>query len=415
MEPAPAFEEIHYGFKKLTQSNWCEPSVPQFFPGRTEENWIKDVMEPALIDAVPEEVRRMFEVARGSILYGWFFYPLLTLAPEQIYRVQEAAIRERCKSAGIPTETPPKKNGDVMPRNFGHLLGELRVRGLLPEDESDAWENVRKIRNHVSHPQTQSINVPSAAIMTVQVAARRINQLFSDNPNYYSFRGGRVRRNTGLDQQNRNLPVVAGIDVGGERRGFHLVALKGAAIQSTWTTHDAAEAAAWCVNQGVCLVGVDAPSGWSQGIDGKLNSRAAERDINREGFRIFFTPERETGTKRKFSHWMLNGERLYAELVKHYPLYGGEPSTPARCCFETYPYIAACGLANRRMSAKNKNRDRREIIRSAGIEPVSLKNQDFVDAAICALVAYSVHIDYCTAYGDSQEGFILTPPLHFLA
>lgn len=413
MEPASVTECSHYGFKKLTVANWREPTVPLTFSGLTEERWIESVMEPTLIDAVPAEVRRMFEVARGSILYGWFFYPLLTLASEQIYRVQEAAIRERCKFAGIPTETIRKKDGEVTPRNFGRLLGDLRDKKLLPEDEADAWENVRLIRNHVSHPETQSINVPSAAIMTVQVAVRRINQLFSDNPSFHSYRGERVRRNTGLDQ-SRDFPIVAGIDVGGERRGFHLVASKGAAVQSTWETHDAAEAVAWCLKQGASLVGVDAPSGWSHGIDGEFASRVAERAINREGFRIFFTPTKEIGAERKFSQWMLNGERLYGELVKHYPLYRGESPAPARCCFETYPYIAACGLANKRMSAKNKNHDRREVIRSAGIDPATLRNQDYVDAAICALVAYSVHIDYCTAYGDAREGFILTPPLNFL-
>lgn len=246
------------------------------------------------------------------------------------------------------------------------------------------------------------------------VAARRINQLFSDNPNYYSFRGGRVRRNTGLDQ-NRDFPVVAGIDVGGERRGFHLVSLQGAAIKSTWATRDAAEATAWCIEQGAKLVGVDAPSGWSKGIGGEFKSREAERSIHSEGFHIFFTPTKEAGSKRTFSQWMLNGERLYAELMKHYPLYGGQSSTPPECCFETYPYIAACGLANKRMSAKNKNQDRREIIRSVGIDPALLRNQDYVDAGICALVAYSVHIDYCTAYGHENEGFIFTPPLNYLA
>jgi predicted RNase H-like nuclease len=412
MESTPAADDIHYGVKKLKLGNWLEPSVPRFF-SITEEDWVKRVMEPTLIEAVPKEVRSLFEVARGSILYGWFFYPLLTLASEQIYRVQEAAIRERCEQVGIPTATT-KANGESRPIGFTALLGHLRKRGVLPEDEDDAWENVKDLRNRVSHPRYQPINVPSAAIVTVQVAARRINQLFTDNPSYHSFRGGRVRRNTGLDQ-NRDFPVVAGIDVGGERRGFHLVSLQGAAIKSTWATRDAADAAAWCIDQGAKLVGVDAPSGWSKGIAGEFKSREAERSIHSEGFHIFFTPTKEEGSKRAFSQWMLNGERLYAELVKHYPLYGGQSSAPPECCFETYPYIAACGLANKRMSAKNKNPERREIIRSAGIDPTLLRNQDYVDAGICALVAYSVHIDYCTAYGHENEGFILTPPLNYLA
>lgn len=79
--------DIHFGMKKLALHNWREPDVPKFFPGLTEDVWVDETMKPQLVAAVPEDVVRLFEIARGSILYGWLFYPLLTLASEQLHRV----------------------------------------------------------------------------------------------------------------------------------------------------------------------------------------------------------------------------------------------------------------------------------------------------------------------------------------
>lgn len=88
------------------------------------------------------------------------------------------------------------------------------------------------------------------------------------------------------------------------------------------------------------------------------------------------------------------------------------------CCAELlskaegYPYLAACAYSGRILQAADKNSDRRDVIRAAGIDDRPLRNTDYVDAAICALVACSVSIDYCTATGNTDEGFIVSPPLY---
>lgn len=396
--------DVHFGMKKLQLHNWREPDVPKCFPGLTEEVWVTEGMRPQLISAVPEEVVSLFEIARGSILYGWLFYPLLTLASEQLHRVQEAAVRARCQTAGIPI-TRQGKDGKTCPRNFGELIRDLSGQGIIGREERSMWEAVRKLRNWSSHPERPTILPPGHALAAIDVTARRINQIFDRSPHFHSELGLSVRKATGLHSPRR-LPIVAGIDVGGEKKGFHLVALRDASIIGKLTTREPDEAVAWCRKMEAAIVGVDAPSGWC--CDPGKGRRQAEDFLSIRGYASFPTPSRERALHNPANAWMLNGERLYTTLVPEYPLFRG--TTPeGRFCFETYPYLASCGLAGRRLDAQFKRRDRRDIVRSAGIDDRPLKNGDFLDAAICALAAFSVAIDYATMCGNAEEGFILAP------
>lgn len=400
-------EATHFGMKKLALQNWRDPDVPRNFPGLTEEVWVRAIMGAQLIPAVPENVVRLFEVARGSILYGWLFYPLLTLASEQLHRVQETAVRERCKLAGIPLKQT--RNGREVDRSFKNLIDELGAHGIIPNDEMEPWQAVRNLRNWSSHPERQKILLPGHAISAIDVTARQINQLFSTNPDYFSRLGLRVRRATGLGSPPRELPTVVGIDVGAENNGFHLVAMHGAQVVGAIKTLDPGEARDWCIRVGSKYVVVDAPCGWRLGE--ARNCRECEELLSTMGYSSYPTPRRDLANSNPNYSWMLNGERLYTALQIDYPLFRGT-APEGRMCFETYPYVASCGLAGRKLKADNKARDRRDIIRAAGIDDRPLRNQDFIDAAICALVGYSIAIDYWCICGNSAEGFIVFPPVH---
>lgn len=406
MESRTEKAEVHLGMKNLSVANWSEPEVPKHFSGFSEAIWVSRILEPKLTASVPETVVALFEVARGSMLYGWFFYPLLTLAAEQFFRVQEAAIRARCELAGIPTEQV--KKGKATSRRLVDLISDLTTRKIIPSDSVTQWDASRNLRNWTSHPKRQMIIPPGIAIAEIDLTARLINQLFEANQDYLSSLGVRIRRATGLDCPERILPVVAGIDVGGSRKGYHLVALRGATVQGTKTTLNAVDAAQWCQDQGATLVGVDAPSRWSLGEG--TRSRKAERELATSGYSTHATPTRETAKENPFYGWMFNGEALYTALQSVYPLFKSEGRS-TRFCFETYPYLAACAFTGRRLKAADKNADRRELIRGAGLDDQVLRSIDYVDAAICALVAFSVSLDYCTAFGEDTEGYILSPPL----
>ena len=121
-----------------------------------------------LSKSVPENVRTLFEVARGSLAYGYFFYPLYTLACEQLFRVAETAISEKCKLLGESKKA----------RTFEKKLQLLFDRKVLSDEERLVWDAVRQFRNSTSHPQQQMILPPGAVASLLFRTAEKINKLF---------------------------------------------------------------------------------------------------------------------------------------------------------------------------------------------------------------------------------------------
>src|SRR2546423_7399041 len=99
------------GIKALTIENWLQPDPTSTIfvqlshsdgsvSPMSGEDWAAQFLTPSLAATVPEELRKLFEVARGAMAYGYFFYPLYALAGEQLYRVAEAAVSEKYTRLG---------------------------------------------------------------------------------------------------------------------------------------------------------------------------------------------------------------------------------------------------------------------------------------------------------------------------
>jgi len=197
---------------------------------------------------------------------------------------------------------------------------------------------------------------------------------------------------------------VAGVDVGA-KKGFHAVALRGRALSSKLTTCSAAAVVAWCREQRVSAIGIDAPSRWS--LTGR--ARSCERELALIGLSTFSRPSRAVGEVHPFYGWMMNGIALYGNLASHFPLYDGQSPVVEPFCFETFPQAIACSLTGQKLSAAHKRTDRRRLLEGAGIAADGLPNIDEIDAALCALSARHVIAGCFNAYGDRAEGFILVP------
>ena len=200
-------------------------------------------------------------------------------------------------------------------------------------------------------------------------------------------------------------PVVVGIDVGGERKGFHAVALSGGRYSQKFASHSAQDVASWCKDNGARLIGVDAPCRWSS----TDRARPAERQLASEGVFAFATPTRATAEKRTFYRWMLNGAELFKVIERDYLLFDGQMTTTSRVCFETFPQAVACALAGKTVSANHKGAVRRDLLRKTGIETTPLTNIDIVDAALCAVAAQHLLEGTFRAYGDATQGIIVVP------
>jgi predicted nuclease with RNAse H fold len=201
--------------------------------------------------------------------------------------------------------------------------------------------------------------------------------------------------------------IVAGIDVGGTRKGFHVVTLADGALGEVFTSTDPAAVSSWCIASGARHVGVDAPCGWSR--DGRM--RPAERALLAAGIPCFASPTRAAAIAHPtgWYGWMLNGERLFGQLTRRYALYAGGPPSPAGHCFETFPQAIACALAGNRVPARDKHARRRALLADAGIDTRPLTNIDMVDAALCALAAQFFAQLRFSAYGDADDALIVVP------
>ena len=205
--------------------------------------------------------------------------------------------------------------------------------------------------------------------------------------------------------------TVVGIDVGGERKGFHAVALRDGLFVATNKSTDPFTIVDWCLDNAARIVAVDAPCSWSHaGL-----SRRAERELRMNGqiIQCFRTPARERAQRIRFYDWMLNGERLYQQLESHYSLFDGV-RRDGPVVLETFPHAVVCALAKRVVPAKNKVAVRRRALRERGCDISGLKNIDFVDAALCALTAEAFLKDQWQCFGDRKEGFIVVPDSDYL-
>lgn len=202
--------------------------------------------------------------------------------------------------------------------------------------------------------------------------------------------------------------TVAGIDIGGARKGCHLVVLRGSAIVCNIRSGDPAHLARTCDELGAVAVGIDSPCRWGQPQSGRL----AEKMLAKERIFSFATPARERAEANTsgFYGWMFCGERVYEALTATHPLLSDVGYVGGKVCFETFPHAITCAmLGTAEASAKRKREQRRQLLRDAGIDPTPLKSIDAVDAALCALTAQYVLARQSKAYGDTESGHIFVP------
>jgi hypothetical protein len=121
-----------YGFKELSESNLVEMddvwgSFVHFdsLNGIELPDWFTEAKGIMLTNSVPREVRAMFEVCRGAIIYGWYFYPLLTVGTEQLFRLLEFAVRAKLKAMGIASSKS----------SFSKAINLLGGRGVLGKED----------------------------------------------------------------------------------------------------------------------------------------------------------------------------------------------------------------------------------------------------------------------------------------
>lgn len=204
--------------------------------------------------------------------------------------------------------------------------------------------------------------------------------------------------------------VVAGIDVGGDRKGCNLVVLHGTDVVCSIVAGAPESLLAHLVEHDVTAVGIDAPAVWRTGS----GARQAERELAGSGISLFSTPSRADAlaSTSGFYGWMFNGERVFQILADAYPLLATPEYQGGRVSFETFPHaITAAFLGRHVASARLKGIQRRQILASLGIDTARLTSIDAIDAALCAVAAQNLLAGTARAFGVAADGFIHVPAI----
>ena len=114
---------------------------------------------------MPVHIRELYEIARGTMLYAYYYYPVMSLATEQLYRVADTALSERVKNL-------------TKAKDFRQRICAAIEHGVIREQDQNSWEATRELRNSSSHPKTQSIVLPGQAITSLSITSDQINSLY---------------------------------------------------------------------------------------------------------------------------------------------------------------------------------------------------------------------------------------------
>ncbi len=128
-----------------------------------------DLIQTELDTTVRLSIRKLFETARGTLVYSLMFYPLLTLGTDQMFRVFDAAVSAKCKEMRAPAKI----------RRCAEKIKWLGERTVISPEQQSRWNASRHLRNEASHPADQSIMPPGEALNVIDVAVELINPLFA--------------------------------------------------------------------------------------------------------------------------------------------------------------------------------------------------------------------------------------------
>lgn len=131
--------------------------------------WAALFLSVELHPSVPAEIRDLFEVAKGTLVYGWFYYPLYDGGQQQLFRLAEAAAFHRYRELGGPRER----------LSFQKTIDWLAETGAMNAGTVEQWHALRKLRNEGAHPKHRVVVPPGHASRVLANVAMAVNSMFS--------------------------------------------------------------------------------------------------------------------------------------------------------------------------------------------------------------------------------------------
>jgi hypothetical protein len=163
--------------KVIDHDNWLLADAPTREQVADVRGWRQAFLGVRLDPCVPQDVARLFEAARGGMLYSYFFQPLLISGVEQCYRALEFGARIRCAQLGVDVYCHDNR-GKAYPLSFGHNLKLLAGQGLIDAADLALWQQARELREWVAVPAHQASLNQSHGVTALSRAAELLGRLF---------------------------------------------------------------------------------------------------------------------------------------------------------------------------------------------------------------------------------------------
>jgi hypothetical protein len=167
--------------KRLNRTNWLEADQHGGPVPVDAEAWRDAFLAIRLDPRVPPEIAAMFEAARGCMIYGGFFAPLVTLGVEHCYRLLEAAVRARCAQLGLPVAIRDRQGKD-RPLSFQHNLRQLIGREAISDADATLLRQAGELRDWAALPEHHAVIGQEYAITALTRTAGLLGRLFAPPP-----------------------------------------------------------------------------------------------------------------------------------------------------------------------------------------------------------------------------------------
>lgn len=121
-----------------------------------------------LNDRVPLEIRRIFEIAKSTAKYGFYYYPLYIVAKERSNMALEAALSMKCAANNAPPGV----------ERFARTIEWLFSQGHITLEQNTIFSEIKETRNDFLHSAVQMQIPPGWSISWLEHIASSIDSLF---------------------------------------------------------------------------------------------------------------------------------------------------------------------------------------------------------------------------------------------
>ena len=160
-------------------------------------------------EQVPDDVVQAFRTAEYLMAHAYYHWEMFDEALKKCLLTFEIAIKKRTEQLDLPLYEK-KKNGKKRPLTLFPLIEQLCSTSWLSL-QKDAFHQIRKIRNLLSHPDRNSFTGPNGTDQYIKHLVNTLNRLFNSKKEQEFYNQQVELFSKKLDSLNEHVLKVEGL------------------------------------------------------------------------------------------------------------------------------------------------------------------------------------------------------------